>query len=452
MEALARQIIQEGQLANAEHTFEINGRSMTTEEATRYFRRKGFQSLEAAVGHSKVMASEPMAVEMAGECPTHIRCSEIYIKVTLLFETELQVEQWRKQKQEADSSTTTGSESGEHLPSPSFSLAPESTELVLRMLKVYYNGCCQTNLWYTCTAGRFRTRRPVIDAARVLDSFVGFWITGLKFAKSGSLLDCNRALFQAAQGLQRIILAEDPSTVRALLEMLLEYAKAGHCSLAVSVLKQVVGLCSVDHPLAIICRQILRVQPGDAERMALAALACGADTLATQCGEYHYSVVRCRVALITSKSTYLDKAQVAELANRLLVDFANSEQFTIEGYLSIGESLLENLTDLESFAEAEAMIETMKFYAQSVAPERTLRWMVNCAEHLSRAQFEQQNYEAAEQNCRYFIQGRIATYGAGDPWALAGMLRLSGWLRLWDRLDEALIVDGWREAQLAQTR
>ena len=336
------------------------------------------------------------------------------------------------------------------LPPPPISAAPTSTELLLKMVTVYYAGCRQTGLWYTCTAGRFRTRRPMIDAASILDRFVGFWVAGLEHAKRGSMPDCQRSLLHASRNLPRIIRAEHPSTVRATLEMLLEYTKAGPCLLAVSMLKQIARLSRSDDPIGIICRQTLRVQPSDAESMALAALACGADTLAAQCGDYHYCVVRCRVALITSKSTYLTQTQVAELANELLIGFTKSSQFTAEGYLSIAESLLENLCDLEAFVEAEAIIENMKFYAQDLPPERTVRWMVQCAQHSSRVQFSQQKYESAEQNCRYFIQERIASHGAGDSWALAGMLRLSSWLRLWNRFDEAAVVESWRATGLAQ--
>jgi hypothetical protein len=47
-------------------------------------------------------------------------------------------------------------------------------EVVLKMIDVYYIGCCETNLWYTCTTGRFMTSRPIFDAATVLDRFIGF--------------------------------------------------------------------------------------------------------------------------------------------------------------------------------------------------------------------------------------------------------------------------------------
>ena len=60
--------------------------------------------------------------------------------------------------------------------------------------------------------------------------------------------------------------------------MVLEYAKAGLCTLAVPVLKEVVRTSPSNHPLAIICRQILQVEPSAAESIALAALACAADT------------------------------------------------------------------------------------------------------------------------------------------------------------------------------
>jgi hypothetical protein len=325
-------------------------------------------------------------------------------------------------------------------------------EVVLKMINVYYTGCSETDLWYTCTAGRFRTRRPIFDAATLLDRFVGFWMAGLDFARKGSMRHCNQALLQACQKIPRIILAEHPSTIRAVLEMLLEYAKANQYAMAVCMLREVIKASSTNHPLAIICRTALQVRPSEVENMALSALACGADTLAKQHGQYHYAVVRCRVALIASKSTYMSGAQIANEANRLLEDFAESSQFSVEGYLSIAESLLENLKDLGVLPEAEAIIGNMNKYTQNLSPERVLRWTVNCADHLSKLQYCQRKYELAEENCRYVIRVRVANFGLHDSWALACMSRLSEWLRLWNRCDEALEVEEWRIAGLKASR
>jgi hypothetical protein len=325
-------------------------------------------------------------------------------------------------------------------------------EVVLKMIDVYYIGCCQTNLWYTCTAGRFRTRRPIFDAATVLDRFVGFWKAGLDFARKGSKRDCKRALLQARQKIPRIILAEHPSTIRVVLEMLLEYARANQYAIAVWMLREILKASPSDHALAIIFRTTLQVRPSEAESMALSALACGADSLAKQCGQYHYAVVRCRVALIASKSAYMDGAQVADEANRLLENFAQLNQFSAEGYLSVAGSLLENLKDLGALQEAEVIIGKMKMYAQNLSPERILRWTVNCADHLSKVQYCQRKYELAEDNCRYVIRVRVANFGPDDAWVLACMSRLSEWLRLWNRYDDALEVEERRAAGLKEPK
>lgn len=33
-----------------------------------------------------------------------------------------------------------------------------ASKLMFKVVAICYTGCCKTNLWYTCTAGRFRTR------------------------------------------------------------------------------------------------------------------------------------------------------------------------------------------------------------------------------------------------------------------------------------------------------
>jgi hypothetical protein len=296
------------------------------------------------------------------------------------------------------------------------------------------------------------TSRPIFDAATVLDRFIGFWKAGLDFARKGSRRDCHRALLQACQNIPRIILAEHPSTVRAVLEMLLEYAKANQYAMAVWMLREILKASPSNHALAIIYRTALQVRPSEAESMALSALACGADTLARQCGQYHYATVRCRVGLIASKSTYMGGAQIADEANRLLEDFSQLSRFSAEGYLSVAESLLENLQDLGAFPEAEVIIEKMKMYAQNLSPEQFLRWTVNYASYLSKVQYCQQKYELAEENCRYAIRMRVVNFGPDDSWALACMSRLSEWLRLWNRYDDALEVDEQRAAGLKELK
>ena len=444
MKAVARRIT-EANVDDTEQRYEVNCRAVTAEEVARYFRRKGIKRLEDAVERDTPTNPRSPAEENFGPvCGAATQVSDVQ-------QNSEQPQMPSVGEQGAIGSTVTATLSKGLLPTFSAQATFNSAnELVLKMVAVYYTGCCESNLWYNCTSGRFRTRRPVFDAATVLDGFVGAWTISLDLAKNGTMLNYYDTLSQACDKLPRIVQAEHPSTIRALLEMVLEYAKAGLCTLAVPVLKEVVRISPSNHPLAIICRQILRVEPSAAESMALAALACAANTLAKQCGEYHYCVIRCRTALIASESTYLNGSQVTELANRLLADFALSNQFSVEGYLNICESLLENLYDSWPLEEAEAMIERMKRYALDLCPERTRRWMVNCVDLLSKVQFSQGQFELAEQNCRLYIQERVADFGVGDSRVQACISRLIEWLCIWNRFDEALEVRARGVIGLAQ--
>ena len=109
--------------------------------------------------------------------------------------------------QEATAWVMTNTLSRTSLPSPSI---PASNEVILKMIAVYHTGCCESSLWYTCSAGRFMTRRLVYDLASVLDNFVGFWTIGFDSAKKGNMFDLNHALSQAFDKLLRFIQAEHP--------------------------------------------------------------------------------------------------------------------------------------------------------------------------------------------------------------------------------------------------
>ena len=100
--------------------------------------------------------------------------------------------------------------------------------------------------------------------------------------------------------------------------------------------------------------------------------------------------------------------------------------------------------------QAEAVIKKMKEYHQDLPHERTRRWLLECADLLSRTQFSQRKYELAEQSCRCCIQERVVDFGIGDSRVLTCMSRLGQWLRLWNRADEALELEAWRAAGLAQ--
>ena len=431
MKTVARLITQTN-VSNAKELHKVNGRYVTAEAVARYFRRKGIKRLEEAVGDIPKSSSRSTEESSNASCDAN-----------QIDHVQRNPEQQRSPQsvgdQEATAWVMTNMLSRDLLPSPSIPASFNSpNEVVLKMIAVYYTGCCESNLWYTCSAGRFRTRRFVYDSASVLDSFVGFWTIGLDSAKKGNMLDFNHALSQAYDKLPRIIQAEHPSTIRALLEMVLEYAKAGLCRFAVSFLKEIARISPREHPLAVICRQILQVEPSEAESMALAALTCAADTLANQCGEYHYCVLRCRTALIKSNSTYLNHVEVIDLANRFLADLALSSQSSVEGYLNVCESLLENLHDVWPLEEAQATIERMKQYALELCPERTRKWTVNCLDLLSKVQFSQGQLELAEHNCRLYIQERTADFGVSDSRVQACTSRLINWLCVWNRFDEAL--------------
>jgi Clr5 domain len=436
MQIVARRIIREN-VSEAQRVYEVNGRSVTVEEVTRYFRRKGYKRLIDAIEYGNSSSRVSYAENGDGSDVTPAAHGDVQ-------QTSQQHRVLLDKRQEVISAALTREVSEGLLPSPNaHTNFTSADELVLKMVEVYYTGCCETDLWYTCTAGRFRTRRPVDDAATVVDRFVGFWTIGLDFALKGNMMKCYGALSQACGKLPRIVQAEHPTTIRALLEMILDYSKVGLGALALPVLREILRTNPPWHPLVVICRQILRVEPSTVENMAVAALACATDTLAKQCGEYHYCVLRCRTALIKSRSTYLDELQIAELADRLLAGFVQSSHFSVEGCLNLCESLLEYLYESQPLERTEGMIGRMERWASDLSPERARKWTVSCTYLLSQAQFRHGKFELAEQNCRWCIQQRMIDFGADDSRTRACISRLSDWLIMWNQSDEALEIEAF---------
>ena len=435
MQIVARRIIEDN-VSETQQAYEVNGRSVTVEEVTKYFRRKGFKRLTDAIesdgsnsslSHAKKGDDSDVTPAAHGD---DVQETLQQSRVSLGEEQEAPVTRFRREHSEG------------MFPSPNaHTNFISADELVLKMVDVYYTGCCESKLWYTCTAGRFRTRRPVYDAATVVDRFVGFWTIGLDFAVKGNMFKCYEALFQACGKLPRIVQAEHPTTIRALLDMILAFAKAGLSGLALPILREVLRTNPPYHPLVVICRQILRVESSTVENMALAALACAADTLAKQCGESHYCVLRCRTALINSRSTYLDDFQVAELADRLLADFIQSSHFSVEGCLNICESLLEFLCGSQPLEKIEGMIERMQRWTSDLSPERARKWTLTSTNLLSQAQFHNGEFELAEKNCRWCIQERAIDFGLDDSRTRSCTSRLRDWLLIWNRFDEALEIE-----------
>ena len=151
---------------NTAQRYRISGRFITAEEVARYFRRKGFKSLEDAIEHEESNNSTSASVEDTNAlCNVAARVDDVPRSSEgrpLLLIGEPRAKIAVKEDAQVNRSLP--------LIGARYTFT-SADELVLRMVEVYYTGCCERDLWYTCTAGRFRTRRPVFDAATILDRF-----------------------------------------------------------------------------------------------------------------------------------------------------------------------------------------------------------------------------------------------------------------------------------------
>jgi hypothetical protein len=76
MEKIARCIVQGGH-NNTNATFTINGKSVTTQEVVRYFRRRGLKSLKVVVERSMTTAREANGGETPGKYLVLLHCTMI---------------------------------------------------------------------------------------------------------------------------------------------------------------------------------------------------------------------------------------------------------------------------------------------------------------------------------------------------------------------------------------
>lgn len=83
--------------------------------------------------------------------------------------------------------------------------------------------------------------------------------------------------------------------------------------------------------------------------------------------------------------------------------------------------------------------------AQDLDPDRRQTWTMKSLDLMSRVQFQQNKFAEAEKNIRLCIKLRSEHFGDTDSWAMVCKLRLSEWLRAWNRVDEAIQLEAWKE-------
>ena len=418
-------------------------------EIERYFKRRGNRSIENVIGDSSTRSSSAESPSNRSNCGTGVQENDDQAIWSHAHDSGANshaiasVQPWNKTSNTLDNGLA-NTPARSRSPMAGLYVALTTMETVLKMISIYYTGSCETKMWYTSEGGRFQSRTHVPNAATLLDCFVTSWKLGLDLAIKGFHRRSQRTLQKACRHNAQIIIAEHPSTVRALLEMLLTYSRAGLHELANAVLKVFVTAAPAQHhPLAILCRQLLQVEPEAAEQIAMSAMSCAVETLSVQCSNSHYTVVRCNMALLEHEGQRRTPGYIVQKSARIREAYLVSPQFSQAGYFNVAESQVSILCGMGEFAEAERVLEEMQACAAQFAPPAERRWAVKCADLLSEVQFRQGKFELAERNCRYCIEAR----GDGLPDKLADArsvacaTRLSEWLRLWNRGEEALEIE-----------
>ncbi|PMD11996.1 hypothetical protein NA56DRAFT_695801 [Hyaloscypha hepaticicola] len=345
MESILRELIEQN-IVDQDASYRVNGKLIEVKEVARYFRRKGFPNLQAAARRLSQRKASSSTQEV--------------------------------------SPFTISSEDDRMFRSSSPGVVITTPEHILRLVTSYYTGCCEATTWYTCPAGRFRTVKPIKDSASMIDS---------------SYLEGRQVLSRACERVPQIVQAEHPNTVRAVLEMVIEYNRGGFYELAVVMLKHFLGMAdhylSCNHPLTQLFQQLLRLEANNIEHVAILALDCGASTLALHCGAFHYNVIRCQIAVLDFKSQSTESTEVESFCKQMLQNYIISSSFSTEGYLNVAESLIETLCKREAFEGAENIAKDIGRWAQDLDPDRRQTWTMKSLDLMSRVQFQQNKFAEA---------------------------------------------------------
>jgi hypothetical protein len=307
-------------------------------------------------------------------------------------------------------------------------------ERLLLTIKTYMAGSFEQGSWITgeggyCTVPGIRSTSPF--------EFRGYCVSAVSLLAQGLLVESRRILSKAFSVVDTLIRMQHPRTLDIIINSVMYIRFSGYHDIAELLLGYTSRISTIlltkDPPLAHILRLISMLEADSLEQGLIEAWRCGLNAFEKALGCLHASSLNINLEFIQRVYSPISHS-VAEAHLRRLLAQGENESRIPRSTLSIINRLGWNMYDQNRFAETEQMALDVLSQAGSkgwYAPE------VDALELLAHSQHQQDNKSSAEKNIIQSIQLMREVWGMADPVAIELTLVLMGWLREWEREEEA---------------
>lgn len=339
----------------------------------------------------------------------------------------------------ADSDLDDGVDRSRVSSSPSPSLAFSIPENLYRHITVYFEECCgkmvfnENEILLSQDGAELRN-----DLCTEFDSYC-FTATMLK--EKGMYIEFHGALSRASALVNPILRAEHPRTLACFLEVLIHLLQTGLSEVAV-LLRNFIKEMSVktSGKEGIWSRIFQLLDETDLDCLAhvmTQGWICITDIFNRVLGPSHRLAVSVRLDCV-KRMMIADHSGEERVLRDIL---ARMERPLLHSTPRVMLNLAHNLNRRGRHDEAEKVAQEVLFmlqqyvmYSERVAEE------IESLKVLSRSQFFQGRTSDAERTMREAIQVIINRWGQQHPWALEFTNVLEGWLRAWDREEDADVL------------
>ncbi|KAH7333443.1 hypothetical protein BKA65DRAFT_507832 [Rhexocercosporidium sp. MPI-PUGE-AT-0058] len=324
-----------------------------------------------------------------------------------------------------------------HSPSPPQSLS--IPEHLFSSIKSHFRSSCERRIWVTNIHGYFV---PLDHSAAKEDDPADLYIyfsMALGFLEAGSVVEFRRVLSKGFSIIEDLLQAQHPRTLDNLLGVYIQLIKSGHIEI-VFILRSYVSQMATKvlrrgSPWCEICRILGLVDAESFEEIIMQAWMCIVDVWEDCVGRFHASTLDSRAMLILHEAKDLPEQE--QMFRGILAQIEQTPGISPMRTNSILRDLGLNVLLQGRYAEAEKIGLGIVSRAQREDGSVFVNDRITALDIIARSLHSQHNMDLAETYLRDALRQGSEAWGVRDPWTMAFIVRLEGWLREWGREEGA---------------
>lgn len=325
--------------------------------------------------------------------------------------------------------------------SPSLPQALLVSEKLFYNIQVYFENTCQNMI--LDDDGTLLTPNGAKLHYDLCTDFDSYCFTATMLKEKGLHIEFRRALSKAFALIEQILQAEHPRTLACFLEVFIHLIQTGLPEVA-SCLRDFIKEMSAKvtrkrQPWGEICRLLGELDSESLGQAMAQIWKCTTDIFDSELGTVSRLTVSVRLDYIKRVYGITNCPEEERLLRDLLAQFEGIPRLPTPRVML---NLAHNLNRQGYYDKAEKMaLEVLSLLQEYEIYARRIVERIECLKIVSHSQFNQGN-PAAEQTIRLAIQIIEGQWGTEHSWVSEFMAVLEGWLRAWDREEDANILRG----------